>query len=479
MATDLGSLSFADWSGMGQPAVSVNPGGFSLGAPSLSSIAGSVFSGNPGPALASMVNYSPTSYSIGGKGGPSFTPAGGGGSTNTSLGTGANASVTTGGAGFGGGVQLGGVGYDGTQYDINGKPLFYVTDTPGQFRDINTGLPITQAEVQRILSGSTGMTPAGTQATTGLFQKVPGGYIPYSPTGGAVSAQIFPTLPAGGVDVSELGIQAGGFSSSQPLNSAAPRAGSLAPTSFSTRTPSGDFTAAPTGSTFTQSPEFAAELAKRSQAAADTTNFLLGEASKLDLQPLVEAQKKEFASQRERLGLARDRTISNINASAVRNRLSGSSFANDAVTRAEAEFAAQERALGAQEAQQLQQTRLQEIDARTQLRTKAFDVQQQVVDSTIKDLLGTSTLGTEMTRQFSSMFTALKSLEQTLAVQEAQSIRAAIFGEKQSVRQTEAAQRNADAQSDSGLFQGLGKFGSSIATAPKGGFLDDFIKSIF
>lgn len=477
MATDLGSLSFADWSGMGQPNVAVNPGGLSIGAPSWSGLGAAALSGNPGPALASMVSYSPTSYSINGA---SFTPAGGGGggAGGSSFGTGADASVSMNG-GMGGGVQLGGVGFDGTQFDINGRPLYFVTETPGQFRDLATGMPITQADVQRILGNAGGMTPAGTQATTGLFQKVPGGYIAYNPTGGAVASQIFPTLPAGGVDVSELGIQVGGFSSSQPLNSAAPRAGSLAPSAFSTRTPSGDFTATPTGTEFAPSGAFTAELAKRSQAAADATNFLLGEASKLDLQPLVEAQRKEFASQRERLGLARDRTISNINASAVRNRLSGSSFANDAITRAEAEFAAQERALGAQEAQQLQQTRLQEIDARTQLRTKAFDVQQQVVDSTIKDLLGTSTLGTEMTRQFSSMFTALKSLEQQLAVQEAQSIRAAIFGEKQNVRTTEAAQRNAEAQSEAGLFQGIGKIAGSILGGGSDSLIGGLIKSIF
>lgn len=481
MATDLGGLSFADWSDMGQPTVTVNQGGLSFGLPSLGSLGASVMSGSPGPALASMVNYTPTSYSIGGSGGPTFTPTGGGsGSGTSSFGFSGDGSGVTMGGGSGSAFdpsRLGGIGPDGTQYDVNGRPLFFVTDTPGQFRDIATGMPITQQQVQQILQGAGALTPAGTQATTGLFQKVPGGYIPYSPTGEAVAGQIFTTLPPGGVDVTELGITPGAFSAQNSLASAASR--NIAPTGFNLRTPSGDFTATPTGSEFAPSGTFTAELARRTQAAADTSNFLLGEASKLDLSPLVDAQRKEFASQRERLGLARDRALSNINASAVRNRLTGSSFAQDAATRAEAEFAAQERALGAQEAQAVQAAKLQEIDARTQLRTRAFDVQQQAIQSTITDLLGASTLGAGLTQSFNTMFTALKSLEQTLAVQEAQSIRAAVFGERQSVRSTEAAQQAAEAQQESGIFQGLGRLVGSIATAPKGGFIDDLFKSIF
>ncbi len=457
MATDLGGLSFSDWSGMGQPDVAITPSSFSIGAPSFGSIASSVLSGSPGPAVASMVNYTPTSYSLR-AGGPTFTPTGGGTGGFPSFGVGGNASVSM----------------DSATGVITTPTGRYRDEGGGMFFDLERGGIVPQSQV---FGGGGGMTPAGTQAITGLFQKVPGGYIPYSPTGEAVAGQIFTTLPAGGVDVTDLGITPGGFSSQTPLNSAASR--NIAPTGFNLRTPSGAFTATPTGAEFAPSGAFTAELAERSQAAADASNFLIGEASKLDLSPLVEGQRREFASQREQLGLARERAVSNINASAVRNRLSGSSFAQDAVTRAEAEFATQERALGAQEALAVQNARLQEIDARTQLRIKAFDVQRQAVDSTIRDLLGTSTLGAGLTQSFNSMFTALKSLEQQLAVQETQSIRAAIFGEKQSVRATDTAQRAAESQAESGIFQGIGRIAGSILGGGSDSLIGGLIKRIF
>ena len=110
---------------------------------------------------------------------------------------------------------------------------------------------------------------------------------------------------------------------------------------------------------------------------------------------------------------ARRRSIGNLRENLARRRLAGSSFANDALVRAEREF-------GQAAAEARATSLLQELDVTTQLINQEFTARQAAVERTIQELDFQAQIGTQILSGVSAELGASARLEADLAFQAAQ-----------------------------------------------------------
>jgi hypothetical protein len=101
---------------------------------------------------------------------------------------------------------------------------------------------------------------------------------------------------------------------------------------------------------------------------------------------LTEAGLATFGAARERLEANRRRAVGNLRENLARRRVLGSSFASDALARADAEFEQEERELTAQEAAFRAQSFLQELDLTRQLIGEEFTAARGAVQVFLQNL---------------------------------------------------------------------------------------------
>lgn len=112
---------------------------------------------------------------------------------------------------------------------------------------------------------------------------------------------------------------------------------------------------------------------------------------------------------------ARSRSIGNLRENLARRRLSGSSFANDALARADAEF-------GQAAAEAKATSLLQELDLTTQLINQEFTTRQAAIERTIQELDFQAQIGTQILSGVSAELGASARLEAQLAFDSAAGI---------------------------------------------------------
>lgn len=142
---------------------------------------------------------------------------------------------------------------------------------------------------------------------------------------------------------------------------------------------------------------------------------------------LTESIKAGAAAERERFEATRRRTIGNLRENLAKRRVAGSSFAMDALARAEAEFEKEGRALGAQEQQQLAQSFLQELDTKTQLIEREAQANIQSFTTLLDEMNLEAQVGTQLASGATAAFQANAALQANL-IAEAQGTVAEVLG---------------------------------------------------
>ena len=106
--------------------------------------------------------------------------------------------------------------------------------------------------------------------------------------------------------------------------------------------------------------------------------------------PLVQSGSGKLSqAASQAIGARRERSIGNLRENLARRRVSGSSFASDALARAEGEFAKQEGEV-------LAQTAMQELQLQTQLINQAFAADQNAFNVALQDLNVGAGLGAQL-----------------------------------------------------------------------------------
>lgn len=375
------------------------------------------------------------------------------------------------GVGGAGGGDPGSISFDPSTGAIyrNGEPT-YMFMGGNSFRDMNTGQMMTAEQITGAQQQGNFLT-TGQSAVTGqqMFRQVPGGFAPVDPSGGMTSSVVYPTLPQGGVLVNDL---RGGRSVTATDPLASPAFKGL-PKEFGVETPLGKFTLSDTGVAYSSgiSQQLADRLTKYDQAIG----YYESEAAKLDLEPLVKAAVEPFAAQRTSLSDSKRAALSTSQDMFARNRLSGSSFAADALSRTEAEFAKAEKELTAQESQVRATAKLKEIDMRQNLMSQAMTLRVEAAKEAVTSLFQEGALAAQWGTQLTGLMQDVLDLENRLAVGEAQSIRAALFGDAANVRNTTTTERMAEATRTAERNKGIGSFLGDVFDKP----LEDLIDRIF
>lgn len=112
---------------------------------------------------------------------------------------------------------------------------------------------------------------------------------------------------------------------------------------------------------------------------------------------------------------ARSRSIGNLRENLARRRIAGSSFANDALARAEAEF-------GESAAEARARSTLEELDVTTQLINQEFTARQASAERIIQEMDFQAQIGTQILSGISAELGAAARLEAQLAFDSAQGI---------------------------------------------------------
>lgn len=211
----------------------------------------------------------------------------------------------------------------------------------------------------------------------------------------------------------------------------------------------------------------------RSRALFDEAARLESEAGRFSLGEITNAKQQQFALARERLGRTKASRMSEAEAMLNRNRVGGSTLAISALGTVDAEFAQQERELEVAEAESVAQSRLQEIDVKNELYSRASQSRIQAVQATVEDVFKTAELGMKdqalrvqaqesrdrLLAAFAAIEGEITRTQMQIAASEAQSIRDNLTRLKIGRESNDASERINDArigfETDKGIGQGL------------------------
>lgn len=140
-------------------------------------------------------------------------------------------------------------------------------------------------------------------------------------------------------------------------------------------------------------PDTMGLVGARSTALINEAARLEMEAGKFSLGELANAKKRQFGLARERLEERRIARRGEAEAMLNRSRVGGSTLALAALGSVDAQFAEEAKALEVSEAESVAQSRLQEIEVKNELYTRASQARIQAVQSSIDDLFKTADIG--------------------------------------------------------------------------------------
>lgn len=228
--------------------------------------------------------------------------------------------------------------------------------------------------------------------------------------------------------------------------------------------------------------------------AAQANQFLQG------LGALTTERQKGFDQASQNLELAREKALGELGFQFERNKISGGNLRASVEASANAEFAQQQAQLDVQRGESLAQSKLQELEVQTNLIQQAGGLALQAVQANIDDVFQTAEFGAQsaaiqaqMRQAGQQLFAQISALQaetinnqMQLAAQEAQSIRAAIFGEQIAQEQNLSRERIAETQKEADIATGIGGFleeplsgGLDFLTGQAGNFLSGIAGNIF
>lgn len=348
------------------------------------------------------------------------------------------------------------IGTNGQQYSVDEDSNINMTPVGGQQQQ-TSGLTVGPNGL-RSGGGFIEIAPGQFRRDAGRSTQAPGTPGQYQPTG-SVSQDILTEEQV----MAEMAGQQPGFSKNEPLSPFDPR--SFVPEQIQFKSP--DF-----GEITPFIPETQGLSGVRSQRFMEQASFLEAQAGQFmeGLGALTTERQKGFDLAGKNLELGRAKALGDLGYQFERNKISGGSLRASTEASANAEYDRQKADLDVQRGESLAQSKLQELDVQTKLIQESSNLKLQAVQSDIDDSFKTAEFGrstaeiqAQMRASGQQLFAAISAIQadivksqMDIAAREAQSIRAAIFGEKNIETQMESAAAIAKGERDQATNEGIG-----------------------